>query len=88
MDNFTLILTAGGSSTRCGQDKLLYNLNGKTVLENALIPFLSIDCIEKIIITAAQSNIGKFQNLLNGYTQKPIHIIAGGESRFLSVKKA
>ena len=53
MNKFSVIITAGGSSSRYGkQNKLLEKIKNKTVIEETVNKFLCISNIEKIIIPA------------------------------------
>ena len=50
MNNFSVIITAGGTSSRYGnKNKLLELINNKTVIEHTISAFLGLDNIEKII---------------------------------------
>ena len=84
--NFSLILTAGGTSSRYGnKNKLLEKINSKTVIEYALAPFLKFDEISQIIIPA---NISVIEDLKRIFADKKILIIEGGKTRQESVYKA
>ena len=85
MTKFSLIITAGGSSSRYGKNKLLEELGGKTVIENTVNAFLSLECINQIIIPTNSDYIKEFQNL---FSNNKIKIIDGGKSRQESVYKA
>ena len=82
---FTLILTCAGRSARAGEDKILFNLNGKTVMENALIPFLSDKRIDRVIVTSSKNDFDAIAKILENYTQKPVTLILGGGTRHESV---
>ncbi len=84
--NFSLILTAGGTSSRYGdKNKLLEKINSKTVIEYALAPFLKFDEISQIIIPAKISIIEELKDIFNN---RNISIIEGGKTRQESVFKA
>lgn len=84
--NFSLILTAGGTSSRYGHgNKLLERINSKTVIEYALAPFLKFNEISQIIIPA---NISVIEDLKKIFDDKKILIIEGGKTRQESVYKA
>ena len=58
MKNFSLIITAGGTSSRYGNmNKLLEKINDKTVLEETVSKFIDFDEIDEIIISANSSII-------------------------------
>ena len=64
MDNISVIITAGGTSSRYGnKNKLLENLGDKTVIEQTVSKFSNINDIDEIIITANISII----DILNTY---------------------
>lgn len=77
------VITAGGSSSRfaCG-NKLLYKINGISVIEMTVNKFLSLDFIDEIIVTANVSIIQELQCL---FKSKKIKIVKGGNTRQDSV---
>ena len=84
--DFSVIITAGGTSSRYGnKNKLLELINGKTVLEHSVAPFLGLDCIKEIIIPTNQCIKKEVEHL---FTDKRITLIAGGDSRQKSVYNA
>ena len=86
MKNFSLIITAGGTSSRYGNmNKLLEKINNKTVLEETVSKFIDFDEIDEIIISANSSIIEILQQLFNN---PKIKIIEGGNTRQKSVYNA
>lgn len=86
MRNFSLIITAGGTSSRYGNtNKLLEKINDKTVLEETVSKFIDFDEIDEIIISANSSIIEILQQLLNN---PKVKIIEGGNTRQKSVYNA
>ena len=86
MDKFSVIITAGGTSSRYGnKNKLLEKINELTVIEETVNKFLSIDNITEIIIPANEGIISEFSAIL---TNPKIKIIIGGETRQKSVYNA
>ena len=84
MTNFSLIITAGGTSSRYGnKNKLLENLNNKTVIEETISKFTEFNEINQIIIPANSSILNELEKLFPDYT-----VIIGGDSRQESVYKA
>lgn len=75
MKNIALIMAAG-NSTRCGFDKLVAELGNQTVLQRCLQTFNECDAIDEIWVVGREVTPG---GKLKGS-------IAGGESRFQSVK--
>ncbi len=86
MNKFSLIITAGGASTRYGlTNKLLEKINDKTVIEETVSKFLVFDEINEIIVP---TNIDIIENLKKIFISNKIKIIQGGSSRQESVYKA
>lgn len=86
MKNFSLIITAGGTSSRYGnKNKLLENINDKTVIEETVSKFIDFDEIDEVIISANSSIIETLQELLNN---PKVKIIEGGNTRQKSVYNA
>ena len=86
MRNFSLIITAGGTSSRYGStNKLLEKINDKTVIEETVSKFIDFDEIDEIIISANSSIIEILQQLLNN---PKVKIIEGGNTRQKSVYNA
>ena len=80
---YSLILTAGGTSSRYGnKNKLLEKIDSKTVIEHALEPFLKFDEIFQIIIPA---NISVLKDLREMFDDEKIFVIEGGKTRQESV---
>ncbi len=83
---FSLIITAGGTSSRYGnKNKLLEKIDSKTVIEHSLEPFKSFEDIKEIIIPA---NISAIENFKELFADTKVIIIEGGETRQESVCKA
>lgn len=86
MEKFSLIITAGGTSSRYGnKNKLVELINDKTVIEHTVSAFLSFENITEIIIPTNQCIRADFEHLL---TDKRIKLIEGGDTRQKSVCKA
>lgn len=84
MNKFSLIITAGGTSSRYGNtNKLLDKIGEKTVIEHTVSKFISIDQIDEIVIPANINIYNKICDLFKNYSK--IKIINGGESRQKSV---
>lgn len=80
------IITAAGSSSRFGKQKLLEDLNGKSVIERTIETFNSIDSINEIIICTSEEIIDEIKKLSINY-KKVKFIILGGKTRQESVYK-
>lgn len=86
MTKFSLIITAGGTSSRYGnKNKLLELLNDKTVIEQTVSNFLVFDSITEIIIPTNSSIRGELESLL---LDSRIKFVEGGASRQKSVYNA
>ena len=86
MNKFSLIITAGGTSSRYGsKNKLLEIINDKTVIEETIAKFIDFDEIYEIIISANISIIPTLQEMFNN---PKIKIIEGGNTRQKSVYNA
>ena len=86
MKNFSLIITAGGTSSRYGnKNKLLEKINDKTVIEETVSKFIDFDEIDEVIISENSSIIETLQELLNN---PKVKIIEGGNTRQKSVYNA
>ena len=86
MEKFSLIITAGGTSSRYGsQNKLLEKINDKTVIEHTVSAFLGFENITEIIIPTNPNIRKDFEQLLN---DERIKFIEGGDTRQKSVYNA
>ena len=85
MGNFSLIITAGGSSSRYGKNKLLEEINGRTVIEHSVNAFLNFEEIKEIIIPTNENFIKDFKTI---FSDERVQIINGGNSRQESVYNA
>ncbi|MCM1004073.1 MAG: 2-C-methyl-D-erythritol 4-phosphate cytidylyltransferase [Candidatus Gastranaerophilales bacterium] len=85
MTNFSVIITAGGTSSRYGnKNKLLELIDDKTVIEHTVSAFLGFEEVTEIIIPTNQSIKEEIQHLL---TDSRIKIVEGGDTRQKSVFK-
>ena len=86
MTKFSLIITAGGTSSRYGtKNKLIEYINDKTVIEHTISAFLKFDNITEIIIPTNKAVREEFEHLFN---DKRIELIEGGDTRQKSVNNA
>ena len=86
MTKFSLIIPAGGTSSRYGgTNKLLEKLGDKTVIEQTVLRFTDFDEINEIIIPAHTSIT---QTLSGMFNNPKIKITAGGDTRQKSVYNA
>lgn len=85
MANFSVIITAGGTSSRYGnKNKLLELIDDKTVIEHSVSAFLGFEEVTEIIIPTNKSIKDEIEHLL---TDSRIKIVEGGDSRQESVYK-
>ena len=86
--NIKAIIPAGGSSSRYKNgNKLLENLDGKTVIIHTKETLLSCEKIDEIIISASTQLIPELKKILNDQYSK-IKIVQGGKTRQESVFNA
>ena len=86
MNKFSVIIPAGGTSSRYGNtNKLLEKINEKTVIEETVSKFIDFEEIDEIIIPA-NSSIKEILSVI--LTNEKIKIIDGGSSRQKSVYNA
>ena len=86
MNKFSVIIPAGGTSSRYGNtNKLLEKIKDKTVIEETVSKFVDFDEITEIIIPANASITDELKELL---TNPKINIIGGGNTRQKSVYNA
>lgn len=81
--NISVILAAGGSSTRYGKDKLIEKINNEEVIIHTLKKFYNISNISEIVIVTAKHLIGIIKDLTKDY--KKVRVIEGSTSRQKSV---
>lgn len=87
MNNYSVIIPAGGTSSRFGnKNKLLEKINDKTVIEWTVSKFDGYAEICEIIIPANISIIDNLKEIFSDNSK--IKIIQGGETRQESVYKA
>ena len=86
MNKFSLIITAGGTSSRYGnKNKLLELIDDKTVIEHTVAAFLDFEEIEEIIIPTNSSIREEFEKIFNN---QKIRFVEGGDTRQKSVYNA
>lgn len=86
----SLLLAAGGSSERMGgEDKLLISVGGIPVLARALLAADRASRVDEIIVAAREDRLLAYADLCKAYQpQKPLRLIAGGQTRAESVYRA
>lgn len=86
MDKFSVIITAGGTSSRFGStNKLLEKINDLTVIEETVNKFTIFDNIDEIIIPANNAIRDELSKL---FKNPLIKLVNGGDTRQKSVFNA
>ncbi len=80
------LITAAGSSTRYGKNKMLEPIQGKPLLIRTLERFLACGQIEEIIVTARNSDKQTYENLTRPFGI--VKIVTGGKQRIESLLNA
>ena len=86
---FSIIVTAAGNGTRSGlsKNKVLFDLNGQTVIEKSVRAFLQLKDLTEIIVTASADDVAEFSEILRPIDDR-IKIVLGGATRTLSIANA
>lgn len=80
------VILASGNSSRFGEDKMLYPIDGKPLIVKTVDPFIRLDSIDEIVIVANDDNIDEIASFF-GHCSKPIKTVKGGDNRHLSSYK-
>ena len=80
------LITAAGSSTRYGKNKMLEPIQGKPLLIRTLERFLACEEIDEIIVTARRSDKKTYEELVR--TLDVVKIVTGGKQRIESLLNA
>ena len=89
IDNFSVIIAAGGSSARFGRNKLLEEIAGIPVLVRTVAAFVEFCHTGNMILAGSDNNIRLFRDILKvHFPNRAFRIIAGGETRQQSVINA
>ncbi|MFT4234748.1 MAG: IspD/TarI family cytidylyltransferase [Microbacterium sp.] len=78
-------MTCAGKGTRFGSNKLLVELEGKTVLERT-VRAMSVDAIDEVIVTVSADNEQAYRTILAD-AGLPVTIVIGGAERHLSAQQ-
>lgn len=86
MSTSVIIVAAGsGSRAKLNKNKMLFELDGQTVLEKTVRQFLYIKDISEIIVAASQNDLQIYKDILSPVGDQ-IKVVLGGETRTASVK--
>lgn len=80
----SLLLACGGKGVRAGlsQNKLLYKVDGATILEKTLSAFYSSGLIDEYVVVVSNEDFSLFRKLI----PKEVILVEGGDTRSQSVK--
>ena len=87
-NSLLVIIAAAGSGQRFGghTPKQYMQLNGKSVIENSVYPFLVSKYVKKVIIAISKND--EFIEKQDFYNSKKVEFVHGGDSRQDSIKNA
>ncbi len=87
-DSIVAIIPAAGIGSRFDGDvpKQYFNVNGSSIIESAVLPFLNSKYVSKIIIPIAKND--KYINAQNFFNHEKISFAEGGKDRHDSVLNA
>jgi len=82
----TAVIPAAGSGERFGGKKQLKILDGRPLLYHTLQPFVRLGLINEIVVVVAKGDVDQVNRELRSMiSAKPVKVVAGGESRQVSV---
>ncbi len=81
---YSVVITAAGSGTRAnlGYNKMLYKIDGITLIEKAVQIFANNSKFNQIIVTASETDLAEYKQILSKYD---VNLIVGGKERMDSV---
>lgn len=81
---YSAVITAAGSGTRAGlgYNKMLYKMDGVTLIEKSVAIFANNSLFDDIIVTVSKNDLDTYKQLLTNYNVK---FIIGGQERMNSV---
>ncbi len=84
-----IIVAAGASSRMDGVNKQLEKIADTPVFVMSALKFQKSDKVDEIIIAAPEEEVSRYEKLAQNFgIEKLAAVVAGGETRFLSVKNA
>ena len=88
INNLLVVIAAAGVGKRYGSDypKQYANINGKSVIERAVKPFINSEYVSKIIIAISKDD-SQIQNQ-DFYDSKKVELVNGGDNRQESINNA
>ena len=86
MSNVAIVLGAGsGTRMKSEKNKMLLEIDGKTVIERSVEAFLDISDVDEVIVTAREQELDTYIELLD---YDNVSFVIGGKTRQESVKNA
>ena len=82
------IIAAAGRGLRAGVDKVRMTVEGETVLTKCIRPFLACGAVDEVLVLVREDTVEATRALLSSFSEKPISVIAGGDTRTDSVRNA
>lgn len=81
---YSIVITAAGSGSRAGlgYNKMLYKIDGITLLEKSVQIFANNNLFNELIVTASQVDYPLYTEILKNYNVK---LVIGGKERMNSV---
>ncbi len=80
------IVTCAGKGTRFGSNKLLVELEGKTILERT-VAAMNTPVVDELIVTISAENEEVYRRILVDEAQLPVTLIVGGAERHISAQR-
>ncbi len=80
------LITAAGSSTRFGKNKMLVPIGGQPLLLRTVQRFAACDEIEEIVVTARATDLAHYTSLLDDFPT--VRVVEGGRERVESLLNA
>jgi len=78
----SVVVVAGGSSARMGEDKLFMDLGGMRVLERTLRALSDCECVEEIVLVTREEILEKAADLCHdNKLAKVTKVVIGGKNR-------
>lgn len=81
------IITCAGKSVRFGSNKLLVDINGRTVLETTVRHFVDHPFVDEVIVTVSAEHEATYRDILVDTAGLDVSIVIGAEERFLSAQR-
>ena len=82
----SVVITAAGSSTRFGENKLLLEIAGKPMIVRTVEQFAKCSKLDEIIVATRKQDIPVYQELFTRYNLSVL-VVEGGSERIESVYK-